>query len=353
MAVSDAVWSKYRSWALTHGQALGTASKGARYLRFFESEKALDLEQLTLDRALEFLATWREKGTKPRTLNSWVRELNLWARFRELGWKVPYFRHHDVPHVQVPDRALVDRLRSMRWANPSTMARNRALISLLSDMGPRRAEIVALSRGDVLETANGSVLFVRHGKGEKERQLWIDPSTAELLRTYVAHYRISSHPTALFTTASGRLSYQYLGKIVKEAGARAGAPWLSCHKLRHFVADQLLDSGVSVPSVAEVLGHARWETTALYRSKRLTKIRAEQEVRSVSQLRFGKVKTVGSDRGVAERTASRAGRSGSRGNQPPGDKSRGARAQLLGVTFDAIARQARADLAAAWGGHAR
>jgi integrase/recombinase XerC len=304
MPVSDATWAKYRSWALTHGQALGTASKAVRYLRFFEREKQLELEELTQDRALEFLATWRERGVKPRTLNSWVRELNLWSRFRGLGWKVQYFRHHDVPHVQVPDRELVDKIRSMRWADPGTTARNRAILALLSDMGPRRAELVALTWRDVIETPTGTVLMVRHGKGEKERQLWVDESTGLLLREYATHYRVASDPSALFTSGRGRLTYQYLGKIVKEAGARAGAPWLSCHKLRHFVADSLLDSGVSVPSVAEVLGHARWETTALYRSKRLTKIRAEQEVRSVSQQRFGKVRTVRKEQGVANRDAS-------------------------------------------------
>lgn len=353
MPVDDSVWPKYRAWGLTHGQALGTVGKGARYLRFFEREKGLELEGLTLDRALEFLAGWRERGTKPRTLNSWVRELNLWSRFRNLGWRLTYFRHRDVPHIQVPDRELVDRLRALRWPNPSTDARNRALLALLADMGPRRAEVVALSRNDVVETPLGTVLFVRHGKGEKQRQLWVDESTGLLLREYLARFRIASDPTALFTTPGGRMSYGYLGKVVHEAGARVGAPWLSPHKLRHFVADQLLDARVSVPSVAEVLGHERWETTALYRSKRLTKVLAEQEVRSVSQLRFGRGKPVEPKGREANPAGTWTKGSGSRGNQSPGDKSRGTSALLFGVTSEAIAPQARADLAAAWGGRAR
>lgn len=136
--------------------------------------------------------------------------------------------------------------------------------------------------------AGRPIVRVRFGKGEKERSLYIDESTDRLLEEYVAHHRISSHPRALFTTPRGRVSYGYLARLVHSAGARVGAPWLSAHKLRHYACDSMLDANVSVPSVAAVLGHERWETTALYRSKRLTTIKAEQEIQAASRARFGK-----------------------------------------------------------------
>jgi len=65
---------------------------------------------------------------------------------------------------------------------------------------------------------------------------------------------------------------------------------LSCHKLRHFAVDDLLDRGVSVTSVAEVVGHEKVETTMLYRTKRLNRLYAENEVRAADRGRFRNVR---------------------------------------------------------------
>ncbi len=282
-------WDAYRSWCLGNDLAPSTAEKSGRYLRFFESRYGLDLrnEALTRDRVIHFLATGREHGVKPKTLNSWVRELNLWSRFKRLGWKMAYYRRRGRPILPIPDDKLIRELRALTWRNPSTSSRNRALIALLADQGPRRNEVVHLDLSDRKRSTSGRpFITVRFGKGEKERNLFIDESTDALLEEYVARHRISSDPRALFTTPRGRLSYGYFAKIIHEAGGRVGAPWLSPHKIRHYVCDSLLDAGVSVPSVAEVLGHTRWETTAQYRSLRLATVRAEQEVRAAAKARF-------------------------------------------------------------------
>ncbi len=291
MPVDDTTWERYRQWCLASDHALGTAAKSVRYLRFFEREKGLALGGLSREAAHEMLARGRDAGTKPQTLNSWIRELNLWSAFNGLGWKLAYFRNRGTPVIPVPDDKVVRQLRRLTWANPTTSARNRALIALLADQGPRRNEIVHMDLGDLTRTSDGGpALIVRHGKGEKQRTLFIDESTHGLIREYVERYRIASDRDALFTGPHGRISYAYLARVIKDAGDRVGAPWLSCHKLRHYVCDSLLDSGVSVRSVAEVLGHTKLETTALYRSKRLAKVRAEQEVRAASRARFGRRK---------------------------------------------------------------
>ena len=290
MPVDDRTWARYLEWCLSSDLAPSTAEKSGRYLRFFEREHGLELGDRAPSReqVIQLLSSNRARGVKPKTLNSWVRELNLWSRFNSLGWKMAYFRRRGHPVIQVPDDRIIRALRRLRWANPSTSARNRALLALLSDQGPRRNEVVHLDLSDRRKTADSRpVITVRFGKGEKERLLYIDESTDQLLEEYVQRYRIDSDPRALFTGPRGRLSYAYLARIVKEAGDRVGAPWLSPHKLRHYVCDSLLDAGVSVPSVAEVLGHVRWETTALYRSRRLATVRAEQEVRAASKARFG------------------------------------------------------------------
>lgn len=287
--VSDHLAGAYKRWMLTHGCGVGTASKAVRYIRFLAREKGLEITPPTEESTMDFLAHWREHGVRPKTLNSWVREINCWARFNELDWKMPYFRHYDAPAVRVPDRKLVGKLLELRWIDPVANARNRALIALLADVGPRRNEIIQLDLRDLqlIDDDGHALLTVRHGKGEKGRILPIDPLTYARLQEYIDAYRVPSTASALFTSRTGRLSFGYLGRIIQQAGARVGAPWLSAHKLRHYVVDSLLDLGASVSSVAELMGHARWETTQLYRQKRLAKAQMEREVRALSKARFG------------------------------------------------------------------
>ena len=317
--VTDERLSRFRSWQIALDHALSTADKSVRYLRFLERQ-GLELERpgFTHEHVLRFLAEGRQRGVKPRTLNSWVREINLWARFLNVGWHVPYYRRRSGPPIQVPDRELVAKLLRSTYVSPGVQARNRAILALLADVGIRRNELVHLHLSDRVQLESGPGLRIRFGKGENERDVPLDQEVSELVEEYVRSYRSRSHPSALFTTGIGAVSYGYLGRLVQEAGARLGAPWLSCHKLRHFVADVTLDAGMPVSSVAEILGHKRWETTQLYRQRRLQKIRAEADFRSTAKSRSIFGGKMGQIRPRLERKAgagdeSRAERSGSTG----------------------------------------
>ena len=318
--IAPAITERFRAWCLTNGHGLGTVEKSLRYLRFLSTEKGLQLDPAacTYDHVVEFLARWRQAGIKPKTLNSWVRELNLWSRFHSLGWRMNYFRGANPAPIRVPDLPLVRKLLTMRWANPSTHARNHLVLAILANTGIRRNELAHLDLADRIKLARGPGLRIRFAKGEQQRDVPIDPALSELLEEYVRTYRIRSDPVALLTTPNGRASYQYLGKIVKEAGAAVGAPWLSCHKLRHFMVDVSLDAGMPVSSVAEIVGHRRWATTQLYRQSRLQRIRAEADFRATLTSRAifganmrGKPRRVAT--GGANPDASSAERGGSRG----------------------------------------
>lgn len=350
MAVSEETWARYRSWMLTHGCGLSTTAKSLRYLKWFERERGLDLnpERLTESAVVEFLAGWRQTGVKPRTLNSWVRELNLWSRYRSLGWKMGYFRRQDTVQIRVPDSAVVRKLLALQSPNPSVNSRNRAILLLLADVGIRRAELVNLQLNDRIQLASGPGLMIRFGKGERSRAVPIDLDAHAALEEYVSRYRAATHTTAMFTTDRGRVSYGYVGMLVKKAGARVGAPWLSAHKLRHFVVDSCLDAGMPVASVAELMGHVRWETTQLYRQKRLARIRAEEDFRVSAAKRSALRGTLKQIKPKVERAVTTPSEStqltdGSTGVRRPDGKSRDA--ALVSSTWALISSQVRSQ----WG----
>ena len=287
-AADERTWSRYRAWALTDGRlAPRTVVKSVSYLRYLERHGfPLAKDEISRDAIIELLIAARDSGRAPYTLNLWVSQVNRWARFLELGWRIPHYRHHHEPEVPAPTVDEVRRLWGLTWGCPAVNARNQAIIAVLADKGPRRQELIDLNVQDVVRTRNGWSLVIRHGKGEKERAVPLNDEAAARVRTYSTRYRYASDPVALFTTPRGRVSYAYIGNLVRDAGRRAGIPWLSPHKLRHFVVDDLLDRGVSVVSVVRIMGHEHVETTMAYRAKKLGRQLAEEEVRHADRARF-------------------------------------------------------------------
>ena len=285
----DAVSRRFRAWCLAQGHSMKTVEKSVRYLCHFEEDRGLDLDPTTLteDRVIEWIAKCRERGTHPKTLNGYVRELNLWSRFHKLGWKLTYFRRHAPVLTDLLTEEDEERLRQARFPDPSVNARNRAMLLLALDQGPRREEMLQMKLSDLVDTPGGGKgILVRRGKGDKPRLLYLSPETWDAIENYVRIYRIHSDRSALFTARSGSVSYGTMGKIAKEIGRVAGIPYFSWHRGRHRMIDAMLDRGVPLPAIQEVAGHARAETTVAYASRRALRTLTEREVRSFQKRRF-------------------------------------------------------------------
>jgi integrase/recombinase XerD len=142
----------------------------------------------------------------------------------------------------------------------------------------RRAELISLHVHDIDHARR--TLFVRHGKGAKDRHVPI----GQRALTWISHYtdlvrpQLANHPDAgvLFLSATGApLCGDWLSRTV--AGyITAGAPTKrgSCHLFRHTAATLMLDGGADIRYVGEMLGHAKLETTQIYTRVSIAKLRA-------------------------------------------------------------------------------
>lgn len=144
--------------------------------------------------------------------------------------------------------------------------RDRALLELLYGTGLRMSECVRLDLAD-LDLAAGTV-FVRDGKGRKDRLVPLAGQALQATRTYLAESRPDlsrrSDEPALFLARTGkRLSAMSLRVLVREYGRRAQVT-ASCHVLRHSYATHLLAGGASIREIQRLLGHRHLTTTALY-----------------------------------------------------------------------------------------
>jgi integrase/recombinase XerD len=146
--------------------------------------------------------------------------------------------------------------------------RDRAVLEMFYSTAIRRAELCALTIKDV-DFARGTV-FVRSGKGAKDRYTPIGERALFWVRLYLDLSRPSltgaiSTETLFVTANATPLGVDWLSRRIHTYIHQAGITKTgSCHLIRHSVATMMLEGGADIRYVAEMLGHARLETTQRY-----------------------------------------------------------------------------------------
>ncbi len=140
--------------------------------------------------------------------------------------------------------------------------KHRCLLMVTYSGGLRVSEVTHLKVEDI--DGGRKVIHVRAAKGKKERYTLLGDATLEELRKY---WRACRPMKWLFPgqSESGYLSVQSAEKIFKAAVARVGIiKNVSIHSLRHSFATHLLEAGVDLRYIQELLGHSSSKTTEIY-----------------------------------------------------------------------------------------
>lgn len=155
--------------------------------------------------------------------------------------------------------------------------RDRALLELLFATGIRRAELARLTLSDL--DLPGGALLVRQGKGRKDRVV----PTGERAAAFVSAYLTRARPellvppdggTLLLTATGHPFSPDLLTNLCRAYVERAGIGKKgACHLFRHTMATLMLEGGADVRFIQQMLGHARLDTTALYASVSVRKLK--------------------------------------------------------------------------------
>jgi integrase/recombinase XerD len=174
----------------------------------------------------------------------------------------------------------VARLLAQPNLRASTGLRDRVMLELMYRAGLRVGEVCDLEPRDV-DLAEG-VVHVIEGKGGKDRTAYYDPpEVSPLIADWLAVRRrlgLDWAPTLFCTvrpsntTLGGRhepgrpVGRRQVQDMIKRRAAHAGVDpaKVTPHKLRHTFATELLDEGVNLRAVQELLGHADLATTEVY-----------------------------------------------------------------------------------------
>lgn len=143
--------------------------------------------------------------------------------------------------------------------------RDRAMFKVMLRCGLRLEEVANLHLTDL--DLKRSRIFVHHGKGRKDRVVYVSKDAHEAIVNYL-RVRPSSIAKRLFLVHKGPftgkpLSVRSIQKRMEYYGRITGLK-VSCHHLRHTMATQMLNAEAEVVTIQDLLGHNGINTTERY-----------------------------------------------------------------------------------------
>jgi integrase/recombinase XerD len=141
----------------------------------------------------------------------------------------------------------------------------RSVISLLYGSGLRIGEVKSLKLVDI--KSEDKVLHISQSKGNKDRRTLLSEKQILQLRAYWQSLRVKPK-IYLYESPQSRKPYheRSLQLVVTQAMKRAGLEekGYTSHTLRHSFATHMLDRGVDIHTIKELLGHSDMRTTLIY-----------------------------------------------------------------------------------------
>ncbi len=141
-------------------------------------------------------------------------------------------------------------------------SKSKLMISMIYACGFRVSELVNLKIQDL--DFNEKIGHARQAKGKKDRVFNIPEFLIPNLKQQIESQK-TNNKEYLFTGPKGKLSSRNIQKIVSKAAKKAEIEkHVSPHTLRHSFATHLLENGIDIRMIQELLGHADLSTTQIY-----------------------------------------------------------------------------------------
>lgn len=227
---------------------------------FLTYNKSMELNELTLRQVELYIEdVFLKRKYSISTQRQLVSALKLFKSFcPEVGF--------DALELERPkkDRKLPVVLSKEEIINLIRLTKNlkhRAIIALIYSCGLRISELINLEIKHI--DVSRRQLHIKNAKGRKDRYVIIAESFMPLLHNYMTTYE----PNLYFVEGhkGNRYSPESIRKFLKTSCKRAGIyKRVTPHTLRHSYATHLLENGIDLRYIQELLGHAKPETTMIY-----------------------------------------------------------------------------------------
>lgn len=215
--------------------------------------------ELSTDEIREFLLhELNEKNLAARTVNLHHAALKTFYNFMAPGSTVM----NGITNVKCSQHipVVLDTQEVLRLLDSIHNIKYKAAVTLLYSSGLRLGECISLKPHHI--ESGRMKIRVEQGKGKKDRYTVLSHQALNLLREYFRRF----HPKMwLFEGRTGKISKRMIGYHIASAArnARIGKK-VSPHTLRHCFATHLLEQGVSLQVIQQLLGHSSIKTTTIY-----------------------------------------------------------------------------------------
>jgi site-specific recombinase XerD len=229
------------------------------------------LWKLPLEAYLHWLNEMREQGRSERVL---AKDLSHLRGLLDYAWRsgradrnvLDGFSLQDSQRRIEPRSLTLEEAARLVQTLPRQSAderRARLIVLLLYGCGFRTSELCGLDAQDV--NIERQELFVKHGKGGRQRTLPVPAAVWTELLAYLAESQHKRGPLFRTATKKARIQQKEVGDIVRVASARVELPGhVTPRTLRHTFGTHLMDAGVDVAVIASLMGHRSPSETSIY-----------------------------------------------------------------------------------------
>ncbi|MBA3368669.1 MAG: tyrosine-type recombinase/integrase [Geodermatophilaceae bacterium] len=195
----------------------------------------------------------------------------FFVRIDEWGWdeappRVPMF-NGDLPRLDHPlPKALDDAAAAMllRAARNDKRLLVGVTVEVLLRTGLRVSEFTGLRADAVVQIGAGPWLHVPVGKLHEDRYLPLHPHLVDLIDSYRTAHVPTDHALLLPRENGRALDRHTVTRFINKAGAAARLGHIHPHQLRHTLATQAINRGMSLEAIAAMLGHRSLDMTLRY-----------------------------------------------------------------------------------------
>ncbi len=239
-----------------------------RFSLFFQQSP----DKLTFEHVREYQLNLVTRGLSPQAINQAMCALRFFYKTtlgkKDVAEHIPLARRSD------PLPAILSRDEVARFLTAVTNLKHRTAFATVYAAGLRISEAVSLTINDI-DSAR-MVIHVRQGKGRKDRFVMLSEQLLGILRVY---WKSARPQHWLFPGADPKrpMTTRALELACRRTAEAAGLDkTVTVHTLRHCFATHLLEQGVDIRVIQDLLGHRHLNATARYARVAIKTIRQIQ-----------------------------------------------------------------------------
>lgn len=236
-------------------------------LKHFALWLPVAIEEATSHEVLQFIDSLLNRRLKAKTINCYLQSIRGFYYYLSdeegVAIRNPVKKGYALKEPKPLPRSLKDE-EIDRFFSVVKKKRDRAMFKIMLRCGLRVEEVAELTRDTIF--LRHRLIHVKHGKGGKERIVYMSNDTTRELLSY---YKVrTGRSKSVFLVEKGThkgkgISIRGIQKRMEHYAQKAKLS-ISCHQLRHTMATQLLNADMDLVSLQDLLGHERIKTTERY-----------------------------------------------------------------------------------------